>query len=77
MSPEDNARYNIYFEQHCHRKGGHFRIELDDLKPLKFSTPFNPENIHSPQDGNQLCRDTLLSREYLWEFIKYPTYTNQ
>lgn len=77
MTPEQNKKYNEYFEKHCRRKGGHFRIELDDLKPLKFDTPLVPENIHPSKDGNQMCRDILLSREYLWEFIKYPTYTNQ
>lgn len=77
MDKDDNARYNEYFERHCRYKGGHFRIELDELKPLKFNTPLIPENINPPHDGNQLCRDTFISREYLWEFIRYPTYTNQ
>ncbi len=77
MNPKDNARYNIYFEKNCRRRGGHYKIELDNLPPLKYTTPLVPENISPPRDGNQLNRMTLLSKEYLWEFIKYPTYTNQ
>jgi hypothetical protein len=77
MTPEQNKKYNDYFEKHCRRVGGHFRIELEDLPHLTFSTPLIPEHTTAPYDGNQLNRGTLLSREYLWPFIKYPTYTNQ
>lgn len=77
MNPQDNVKYNLWFEKNCHRRGGHFRIELEDLKPLQFSGTFKPENIKSPVDGNKFCRELMWSREYLYKFVEYPTYSQQ
>lgn len=77
MTEQQNKQYNIYFEKHCRRRGGHKGIELEDLKPLVFTTPLIPENISAPKSLNPVWIAHQQGKSYLITDIEFASITYQ